>query len=169
MVYGKDCHLPVELEHKARWTIKQLNFELKTAGEKRILDLHLLDEWRNVAYESAQIFKEKVNFWHDKKIKRREFKVGDQVLLFNSHFKFSVGKLMSKWQDPWVIQEVYRSRAIRLYGDVRGKPHVVNEQRLKHYLAGEDFIKRLKWCMCKLQKSLSLRNLVCQNSEINKR
>jgi hypothetical protein len=60
MVYGKACHLPVELEHNARWTVKQLNFEFKTTGKKRILDLHLLDEWRNEAYESARLFNEKV-------------------------------------------------------------------------------------------------------------
>jgi hypothetical protein len=101
--------------------------------------LYLLDEWRNKAYESAGLFKEKVKIWHDKKIKRKEFKVGDQVL-----FKFSVGKLMSKWQGPLVIQEVYSSRAIRLYGDMRDKPHVVNGQRLKHYLAGENFIKKVE-------------------------
>jgi hypothetical protein len=44
MVYGKAFHLLVALEHKARWVVKQLNFDFKTAGEKRILDLNLLDE-----------------------------------------------------------------------------------------------------------------------------
>jgi hypothetical protein len=68
MVYGKSCHLLVELEHKSRWAVKQLNLEFKTAREKRILDLHLLNEWRNEAYESARLFKEKVKIWHNKKI-----------------------------------------------------------------------------------------------------
>jgi hypothetical protein len=54
MVYGKSCHLLIELEHKSRLAIKQLNFEFKTTMEKRILDLHLLDEWRNEAYKSAR-------------------------------------------------------------------------------------------------------------------
>jgi hypothetical protein len=80
--------------------------------------LHLLDEWRNEAYESVRLFKEKVKIWHDKKTKRREFKVRGQVLLFNSRFKFSARKLMTKLQGPLVIEEVYRSGAIRLHGDV---------------------------------------------------
>jgi hypothetical protein len=56
---------------KARWAIKHLKFEFETAGEKGVLDLHSLDEWRNVAYESARLFKEKVKIWHDRKIKRK--------------------------------------------------------------------------------------------------
>ena len=75
-----------------------------------------------------------------RKLRKKEFKVGDQVLLYNSRFKFSAGKLASKWQGPLVIQEVYRSGAIRLHSDMKGKPHVVNAQRLKPYIAGKSFI-----------------------------
>jgi hypothetical protein len=51
---------------------------------------------------------------------------------------------MSKWQGPLAIQEVYRSGDVRLHGDVRGKSHVVNGQHLKHYIAGENFIKKVE-------------------------
>ena len=57
------------------------------------MNLTSLDEWRSEAYESAKMFKEKVNKWHDKSILKREFNVGDKVLLFRSRFRFSLGKL----------------------------------------------------------------------------
>ena len=87
LLYGKSCHLPVELEYKAMWAVKLLNFDIKTAEEKRLIQLNDLDELRLKAYESSKIYKERTKSFHDKKITSKDFKVGDQVLLFNSRLK----------------------------------------------------------------------------------
>ena len=133
MVYGKAFYLPLELEHKAYLAIKELNYDFKLAGERRLFDISSLDEQRTQAYENTKLFKEKVKRWHDKRIQKCEFNIGDYVLLYNSRLRFFAGKLLSKWEGPYVIEEVYHSGAIKINNFEDTNPKVVNGQRIKHY------------------------------------
>ena len=46
LVFGKGCHLPMELEHRVDWVIRKLNMDFQVAGEKSMLQVNELDEFR---------------------------------------------------------------------------------------------------------------------------
>nr|GEW32821.1 reverse transcriptase domain-containing protein [Tanacetum cinerariifolium] len=113
LIYGKSCHLPIKLEHKAYWALKHANFDLKTAGDHRKLQLNELNKLRDQAYENSLIYKEKTKKLHDLKIKNRIFNVG-----------------------PFTITKVFPYGTVEL-SQPDGPNFKVNGHRVKHYFGGD--------------------------------
>nr|GEY38284.1 reverse transcriptase domain-containing protein [Tanacetum cinerariifolium] len=132
LVYVKSCHLPIELEHRAYWALKHVNFDFKTAGDHRKLQLNELSKLRDQAYENYVIYKERTKKLHDYKIKNRIFNVGDHVLLFNSRLKIFSGKLKTHWSGPFTITCVFPYGTIEL-SQPNGPNFKVNGHCVKHY------------------------------------
>ena len=137
LIYGKPCHLPIELEHRAYWAIKKLNLSLDQAGKERLLQLQELQELRNESYQNAEIYKAKNKAYHDKHINMKSFHVHDKLWLYNSHLRLFPGKLRSRWDGPYEILEVYDNGSVLILDPKTQNSFKVNGHKLKPYIGEE--------------------------------
>jgi hypothetical protein len=88
-------------------------------------------EWREKAYHSAKLYKERTKRWHDKRVKTKQFKQRDKVLLFNScvHL-FGHGKVHIKWKGPYLVLHAADHDVVTLQCN-NGDIFKANGQRLK--------------------------------------
>ena len=123
----------MELEYKAYWVIKAFNSNLDDGSRLWKLQINKLQEIRNDAYENSRIHKARIKEFHNKKILRKTFNVGQKVLLYNSWLHLFLGKLRSRWSGPFIVKHVYPYGAYDLENPKIGNVFKVNGHRLKVY------------------------------------
>lgn len=113
---------PLSLEHKAYSTIKQLNSSFDQACKTCLVQLHEFQELRNESYESARIDKVKQKSFHDRYISQKNVYIHQKVWSYNSKLKIFLGKLRSRWDDPYTILNLYDYGVVLIVEPKQGEP-----------------------------------------------
>ena len=117
--------------------MKKLKMDWSEAAEQRLTGLNELAEFFLKAYESSALYKEKMKKYHDQKIERGKFVVGDLVFLFNSRLRLFPGKLKSKWTGPYMVTQLFPHGVVELESN-KGVRFKVNRQRIKMYFGNAE-------------------------------
>ncbi|XP_075096476.1 uncharacterized protein LOC142174555 [Nicotiana tabacum] len=119
----------------AKYNVRhKLNLDMEAAGTSRVTKLHVLEEFRYLAFESTKLYKERMKRLHDQNIVERNFKPRDMVLLYNSRLRLFPGKLKSRWSGPFRVVDVFPSGAVEISTENDSRTFRVNGQRLKPYV-----------------------------------
>ncbi|RDX84036.1 hypothetical protein CR513_34974, partial [Mucuna pruriens] len=142
-----ECH-PTGLS-STKLVTYQLRSNTERTGRSRSATCHMTKpagnrkELRLEAYENSRIYKEKVKHFHDNRILRKEFTVGQKVLLFNSRLKLIAGKLRSKWDGSFVITHIFPYGAVEVRDTASNRTFKVNSHQLKPYHEGPNLSSTL--------------------------
>ncbi|XP_049405165.1 uncharacterized protein LOC125868579 [Solanum stenotomum] len=123
------------------WALRKLNLDWGATSSHRLNNMNKLDEFRLKAYENSVLYKDKMKMYHDEKIEKSEFVVGDLVLLFNSRLCLFPSKLKPKWTGAFKVTQVFPHRAVEL-DNKEGARFKMNRQRIKVYMGNRRVCKK---------------------------
>jgi hypothetical protein len=132
-----EAFLPIELEVMTLRTATTMRLPLNESQRHRLLQLNELDELQLKAYQSIEVAHAQQKKAFDKKVKKKEFKEGDLVMMFNArHHCRAYKKLLPKWFGPFVIKKVFVDNGSYKLQNVDGSPYLdrVNHDKLKKVL-----------------------------------
>ena len=133
IIFGKAYYLPLGIEHRACWAVKNCNFDLSQAGLHKKFQLQELEEIQLEAYENSCLYKERTKFIHDKMLLWKEFSIGHKVFLYNSLLKLFFGKLHFRWFGPFIVTKIFPYGTLQIVEPGTNRVFTVNGLCLKPF------------------------------------
>ena len=132
--YGQEVVVPMEYIIPSLKVATLIDMVDEDTVNERLLELVGLEDDCFIAGFHQQVQKESQKAWHDKHIKRKAFKEGDLVILYDNKFAKFLGKFRMHWLGPYQVKHVKDGGAIQLV-KLRDEmfPTLVNGSRLKIY------------------------------------